>query len=154
MSRKKTVLLRGEKTVFKYGALFYIGGFLYYGIEIIWRILTHSATAHPAMFIVGGIAFIAIGSINEWMPWDMPLIWQCAIGTSMVYVIEFISGCILNLWLGLGVWDYSGLFMNLFGQICPHFAGAWFALSLVAILLDDDLRFILFDEDKPRYRLL
>lgn len=143
-----------KKALGKFITLFLTGGILYYVIEIVWRIVTHSLSTHPAMIIVGGIAFIAIGGINEWLSWDMPLIYQCAIGMIIVYTIEFITGCILNIWLGLGIWDYSCLPMNLLGQICPQFAIAWFMLSLIAIMLDDYLRFLIWKEEKPRYRLV
>lgn len=81
----------------------------------------------------------------------MPIWLQCVIGASIVTVGEFITGCIVNLWLGLMVWDYSNMPFNLLGQICLPFALAWVVLSGVAILIDDYLRYWLFGEDKPHY---
>ena len=133
--------------------LFLCGGLIYLCIEVIWRAIIHSTPTHYAMFIVGGIAFVVIGAINEYISWDMPLFLQCIIGTLFVYIIEFISGCVFNLWLNLNIWDYSNNAFNLLGQICPQFIPAWFMLSFAAILLDDYLRFILFGEDKPKYKL-
>ena len=42
---------------------------------------------------------------------------QSVIGAVIVLAVEFISGCVLNLWLGLGVWDYSNQPGNVLGQI-------------------------------------
>lgn len=69
-------------------------------------------------------------------------------------VVEFITGLVVNIWLGLGVWDYSNMPFNLLGQICLPFAFAWVALSAIAIVLDDYLRYWIFGEEKPRYKLI
>ena len=42
---------------------------------------------------------------------------------------------------------------NLLGQICPQFALLWVALSALAIVLDDIIRWRFFGEDKPHYSL-
>lgn len=112
-----------------------------------------SPPTHWAMFFVGGLAFVLVGGINEWIPWEMSFIKQMSIGTAMILMTEFVSGCVLNLWLKLGIWDYSDKFMNLFGQICPQFALAWFVLAGVAIVLDDYLRYWMFGEEKPHYHI-
>ena len=106
------------------------------------------------MLIVGGICFVLIGLINELFTWEMPLWLQCVISSVMVTVVEYISGLILNVWLGLGIWDYSKLPYNLHGQICLYYSIVWLVLSVVAIILDDYLRYWLFGEDKPKYRLI
>lgn len=62
------------------------------------------------------------------------------------------SGCVINLWLGFNVWDYSDMPFNLYGQICPLFAVAWIILVTIAIFLDDFLRYVLFKEKMPRYQ--
>jgi uncharacterized membrane protein len=132
--------------------LFTIGGVLYIGIEVIWRSLRGSSPTHWTMFLLGGIAFLLIGAINEFLPWETPIWEQMLIGTGIILVVEFDFGCVLNLWLGLGIWDYSDMPFNILGQICLPFAIAWFFLSAAAIVLDDYLRYWLFGEEKPRYR--
>ena len=57
------------------------------------------------MFLLGGICFVALGLINEVLPWDMPLWQQILTGACIVTALEFLTGCIVNLWLGWGVWD-------------------------------------------------
>ena len=126
-----------------------IGGLIYILIELIWR-----GQTHISMFILGGICFVAIGLINELFSWELGLVWQSVIGAVIVTVLEFITGLVVNIWLGLGVWDYSNMPFNLLGQICLPFAFAWVALSAIAIVLDDYLRYWMFGEEKPRYKLI
>lgn len=142
------------KNICKHMLLFTMGGSIYLCIEIIWRWLMRSTPTHWAMFVVGGIVFLLLGWINEGLPWTMPFIWQCLFGTIAVLFVEFVSGCILNIWLGLAIWDYSTMPLNVRGQICPQFALAWFVLSGVGIVVDDWLRYYLFREERPHYTLL
>ena len=51
-----------------------------------------------------------------------------------------------------GVWDYSGLWGNLLGQICPQFWALWCALSVPAIVLLDWMRYVVEGGDKPFYK--
>ena len=125
------------------------GGFIYHCIEFLWR-----GYSHPSMFIVGGVCFLIIGGINNYIPWSIGLVWQALIGAAAVTVIELISGIVLNLWLGLGIWDYSHLPFNVFGQICLTYSLIWAALSAVGIFLDDYLRWKLYGEQRPTYTLI
>lgn len=142
---KKTALHQAEKTL----VLFLIGAVLYAAIELLWR-----GHTHWTMAVLGGLLFLLLGGLNNWIPWEMPLLWQIVIGTGIVTATEFAAGCILNLWLKLDIWDYSGMPFNVLGQICPQFTAAWIALSIVAIVLDDYIRYWLFGEEKPKYKLL
>ena len=142
---KKTIL----KSIAKFLILFAIGGFTYNIIELLFRGYTFFS-----MFIVGGLCFAAIGQINEAYPWDMPLISQMAISSVIVTVVEFCCGIILNMAMGLHVWDYSDMPLNLMGQICLPFSVLWFFVSLIAIALDDYVRYKLFGQPKPQYHLL
>lgn len=126
--------------------LFGIGGFLYYVIEILWR-----GYSHWTMFILGGLCFILVGFINE--VFKFPLVKQMFLSSVIITVLEFICGCIVNLWLNWNIWDYSELPFNVFGQICLPYSILWFFLSLLAIFFDDFLRHWLFGEKKPEYKL-
>lgn len=142
------------KKVLKPTILFAIGGTIYTLVEILWRSLQGSAPTHWTMFILGGLCFLLIGAINEYLSWETPLPIQILIGTGIVLLLEFIFGCILNLWLGLGIWDYSDTPFNILGQVCLPFAFAWLFLVALAIILDDYLRYWFFKEEKPRYKWL
>ncbi len=128
--------------------LFGIGGLMYYVIEILWR-----GYSHWTMFLLGGFCFVLIGLINEIFTFQIPLAKQMLISTVIITVAEFVCGCIVNLWLKWNVWDYSELPMNILGQICAPYSILWFFLSFIAIILDDYLRYWLFGEEKPEYKL-
>lgn len=129
--------------------LAFIGGAIYVLVELIWR-----GYSHVSMFILGGLCFILIGAINELFPWELGLIWQMIIGAIIVTLLELIIGIIVNIWLGLGIWDYSSLPFNFLGQICLSFSLAWALISGVAIVVDDYLRYWLFGEEKPHYKII
>ena len=131
----------------KHLILFVIGGVAYVCIELLAR-----GFSHWTMFVVGGLCFFLVGAINEVTP-KMALVKQMALSCVIITAIEFLSGCILNLWLGLDIWDYSDEFGNLFGQICLKHSCYWFLLSLVGVVLDDYIRYRLFQEPKPKYTL-
>lgn len=128
--------------------LFILGGGVYVLIELLYR-----GRSHPTMFLLGGLCFYMIGLINELYPWDMPLVSQMLISTCIVTTLEFIFGIVLNVWLHLGIWDYSMLPYNLCGQICLLFSIIWFFLSALAIIVDDFVRWKIFNEEKPRYHI-
>ena len=148
--REYTILSKSQSILFyilEYIMLFLLGGSIYYMIEILYR--GHS---HISMFILGGICFILIGLINELLSWDMLFWTQVIIGDIIVLVLEFVTGLIVNVWLGLGVWDYSNLPFNLMGQICLPFALLWLPIVAIAIVLDDYCKWFFFHGKKPTYR--
>ena len=129
--------------------IFLIGGAVYVLIELLYR--GHS---HISMFVLGGLLFLLIGLLNEFcFSWDMALISQMFISMVMATLCELIAGLILNVWLGLGIWDYYKQPFNLCGQICLLYANIWFLLSLPAILLDDLLRDKWFGESRKHYKI-
>lgn len=137
------------KSIFEAFVIFIVGGILYTIVELLFR-----GYSHPSMFCVGGVCYLLIDLLNETiLEWDYSLVKQMGISCIVVTIIEFISGLILNIWLGLGVWDYSNMPLNLLGQICVPFTIAWFFLSLPAIISGDYIRYFLFKEEKPHYRM-
>lgn len=136
------------KYLLKEFILFLIGGGIYYLFEILWR-----GYSHWTMFILGGICFVIIGLLNEQYDYNMPLVEQMFSSMIIVTTLEFISGVILNIILKLNIWDYSNLPFNLFGQICIPFMIIWFFLSPIAIVVDDYIRYFIFKEEKPHYKI-
>ncbi len=135
-------------TFFKYFTLFSIGGLAYMIIEILF-----SGNTHWTMGILGGICFILIGIINSVFSYDFSLLKQMILSAILITALEFITGIILNIGLHLAIWDYSHLPFNILGQVCLPFSIMWFFLSLPAIFLDDLIRWQLFNEEKPHYKL-
>ena len=68
---KKSALHQASKAL----VLFLFGAVLYAAIEIMWRGYTHWTMA-----ALGGLLFLLLGGLNNWLPWDMPLLWQIIIG--------------------------------------------------------------------------
>ena len=139
--------MQNLNNILKYFTLFIIGGISYYFIEIIYR-----GYSHFSMIIVGGICFVLIGAINEFSNKEVPLLLQMILAVLIVDTIELISGIIINKVLLLNVWYYSNLRFNLLGQISLRSSIAWFFLSLLAIYMDDLLRYLLFSEQIPKYK--
>lgn len=141
--------------------LWLIGGRTYTWIELLWRGYTHWT-----MFILGGSCFVNMGLLNEHIfPWDLPLLVQSVISAVVITIFEFITGCIVNIWLGWQVWDYSSLPFNLCGQICLYFFLLWIPLSMAGIILDDWIRYVAYimlhekfpkmqKRERPYYKLL
>ena len=135
------------KQTFKYLFLFGLGGLLYNVIEIMYR-----GWSHWTMFLLGGGCFVLLGLINESIPWEMSLWKQMIFGAIVITSMEFVTGCIVNLWLGWSVWDYSDMAGSLLGQICPQFFFLWMLIALLAIIMDDWLRYWIFGEEFPHYK--
>ena len=108
-----------------------IAGGIYLLIELAWRGYTHWS-----MLPLAAVIFVCAGLLDERE--NPPPFWaQVIIGAAIATALELAAGLILNVWLGLGVWDYSHLPGNLWGQICPQFTLAWAALMIVSIKLEN-----------------
>ena len=125
--------------------LFGVGGTVYYLMEIIWR-----GYSHWSMFALSGVCFIIIDLLNQTWKNIRSLIFLIILCTLIITVLEFVTGLIVNLWLGLGVWDYSNMPFNLMGQICLFFSLLWLLVTCIAILVDNLLRWFGF-HDVPAY---
>lgn len=108
-----------------------IAGCIYLLIELAWR-----GHTHWTMLPLAAVIFVCAGILDERE--NPPPFWaQVAIGTIIATALELAAGLVLNVWLGLGVWDYSNLPGNLMGQICPQFTIAWAVLVLVSIRIEN-----------------
>ena len=136
-----------QRQIAKYAFLVWFGGSTYVTLEVFWR-----ARSHWTMFVLAAVVFIMIGLLNEiWAKWN--LLVQTLVGTGIATVLEFITGLVVNVILRWNVWDYSNLPGNIMGQICPQFMILWALIVVVAIVLDDVIRWKFFDEEKPHYTI-
>lgn len=142
-------MVKLKNNVLNYILLFFIGGYAYCTIEILAR-----GYSHISMLIAGGICFILIGLLNEFVSCKMSFISQMVISAIIITGVEFITGLIVNIWLGLEVWNYSDKPYNLMGQICYLYVGIWFVLSPIAIIADDYIRYWIMGAEKPHYKIL
>lgn len=112
------------------------GGTVYCAIEVAWRGYTHISMA-----ICGAVCFYVM-YIMEGSPRFRvhPLAVRALVGACIVTAAELVTGCIVNLRMGLGVWDYSGVPLSLWGQICLPYSVLWFLLCLAVFPLCDVMR--------------
>lgn len=118
----------------EYTCAFLIGGIVYSVIELLWRGYTHWS-----MTIAGGVCFFIIHLVNMRFR-NSHIAWRCAAGCAIITAVEFIVGVAVNLVFDMRVWNYSEMYGNIFGQICPFFSCLWFLLSYPACRLSDLLR--------------
>lgn len=118
--------------------LFFAGGVLYFGLEVLAR-----GWSHISMALCGGLALVFIFRFRERFP-HLSLPGRAFFGSLFITLIELVSGCIVNLWLGLHIWDYSAMPYQLLGQICLPFSVLWFFLSIAADLFCGAIRRFVF----------
>ncbi len=116
------------------GIVFGTGAVGYGLIEVIWR-----GTTHWSMLLAGGLCLRLIGAAGRRME-SAPALYKCIAGGAIITAVELCIGCICNLWLHMGVWDYSRLPFNLGGQVCLLYSVLWGALSGFAMKLEKALR--------------
>lgn len=112
------------------------GGVVYALLEVLWRGYTHWS-----MILAGALSAMLLYKIRESMS-AAPLFLRCLLGSAGITLVELAIGCIVNLWWGLDVWDYSDLPHNLLGQICPAFSAMWFFLCIPAFWLCGQIRLL------------
>ena len=129
--------------------LWFCMGGCYLVLELAWRLIwRRPITPYVLLMLpVGGLCGLAVGSINQWPRfYNMKVLHQSIMGTALTLLIEFVAGYILNIRLGLGIWDYSHAPLNLMGQICLPFAFLWLFIMPLAIWLEDHLRYVWWKE--------
>lgn len=112
-------------------AVFLGGGILYSLLEISLR-----GYSHWTMTLTGGLCALLMYLRYTSHP-DDTMLAKCFFGMCIITFFEFTVGCIVNLLLGWDVWDYSHMYLNLWGQICPSYSAGWFLLSCPVALLCD-----------------
>ncbi len=108
---------------------FFIGAILYASIEVLWR-----GRTHWTMAVLGGVVYVILNDINIRIP-NASITVKSVFGSGIITVLELICGVILNLKLGLKVWNYENIGYNILGQICPKYTVYWFMLCIVAFIL-------------------
>ena len=118
--------------IWKKAVLFYLGGCVYMGLEVLWR-----GWSHGSMFLAGGVCFLLIGHLGEMKP-VLPVPVRMVLGSGIITMVELAAGLLFN--REYRVWDYRGQVGNLWGQICPTFSLLWIPVALAAITLYDRLQ--------------
>lgn len=131
------------------------GGTVYFLLEVVFKTLRGEPEQISwTMLVLAVILTIPVERCGEQLPWEVPLWLQALACALLVTAVELAAGVILNIWLGLDIWDYSHLPFNLWGQICPQFAAVWWFLCLLFIPAFDWLRWSVEGGQRPKYRLM
>ena len=109
----------------KNAILFYTGGMLYCGLELLWRGRTHSS-----MFLLGGACFLVLGKVGALR---LNLVSRAMLGGILITAGELIVGLLVN--RRYQVWDYRSMPLNFQGQICPVYTLFWMLLSPIGWML-------------------
>lgn len=118
----------------EYAVIFLLGGVIYSAVEVVTRGFTHWS-----MTIAGGICLMIIYHHFLTHP-DDGILSHCLFGMITITSVEFVFGVIFNMILGWNVWDYSNMYLNFMGQICPSFSAAWFLISVPAVMICEAVR--------------
>ena len=130
------------------------GGTLYFFMEVVYKTLSGNPDHISwTMIIVAFILCIPLERFGDELPWEMPMILQTIICAIAITITELIAGLILNVWLGLHVWDYSELPFNFMGQICLQFSLLWVVLSFLGIKAFDWIRYTIVGGIRPQYKM-
>ena len=111
--------------IWKKSFLFYLGGMLYCGLELLWRGRTHGS-----MFLLGGGCFVLLGKIKSLR---LPLSLRAVLGGLLITLGELTVGLLVN--RQHQVWDYRSMPLNFQGQICPVYTFYWMLLSPIAFFV-------------------
>ena len=115
--------------------LFLTGSCAYPTLEMAWR-----GHTHYSMALAGGVCLCLIDHICCGMLEGRSLFTRCLAGSGLITGVELAAGIIVNQVMGLGVWDYSDMPMNIMGQVCLPYSVLWFGLTLPAMALCGLLR--------------
>ena len=129
-------------------------GTTYFFVEVVFKTLRgRPETISWTMLALAILLAIPLERFGAELPWDCPLWLQALICGTAITAAELAAGLVLNICLGMAVWDYSSLPGNLWGQICPQFWALWCLLSLPMIVILDWLRYAVEGGETPHYTM-
>lgn len=131
--------------------LFILCGMIYCSIEMLYRGYTHWSMA----LLSGFLGVFCIDTPNNIWGYDLDYSLQVLISTVLCTLGEGITGLIVNVKMGLQVWDYSNLpFTFFFGQCNLFFVFAWIIIVCFAIFFCDAYwYYICKDDEQPYYKI-
>lgn len=139
----------------KFLSIFTIVGILYVFLEVFYTSVTTfemRLVGHSSLWMmpVGGILGVILDMMNE-VKWMNAVNYRLKVllGGFFITLLEFTSGCVLNLWWGFDIWDYSNSFCNFLGQIDLLHSCYWVGITPFGFWLGDVIRHYMFDEPKP-----
>lgn len=133
----------------KYITMLYTGFTTYITVEVLFR-----GYSFWLMGIVGALCFFIIQGLNNYISWDMDIILQGIIGSAVITSFELAIGELDKHILHINMWDYSMMWNNFNGVICPLFSLLWVGASILAVMLGDAIDYYLLGgAQRPYYKL-
>lgn len=123
--------------------LFALGGAGYQAIELAWR-----GTTHWTIFAAGGACLCLLQQLARRR--SLPLGAAALCGAAAASGVELGVGLACRYLLHLAVWDYSALWGNVAGLVCPLYSFYWFLLCFWVLLV---LRGAENWAERPLYRI-
>lgn len=134
--------------------LWFWGGTVYFLLEVAYKTIRGEPQRISwTMLVLAVLLTIPVERCGEQLPWHVPLWLQALASAVLATAVELAAGLVLNVWLGLGVWDYSRLPGNFLGQICPQFFVVWWGLCFLFIPVFDWMRWSVEGGQRPKYYL-
>ncbi len=132
------------KKMMELSVLWMTGGLFYFYLEIAFR-----NYSHYSMIICGGFCFVIVGTIGKYiLEKESNILKAVALimffGALVITTLELFTGIIVNLKLNMGVWDYSSMKYNVYGQICLTYTMIWSLLSLLCVFVANTIENIFF----------
>ena len=124
--------------------LWMTGGLIYFYLEIAFR-----NYSHYSMIVCGGFCFVIVGTIGKYiLETESDILKAVALimffGALVITTLELFTGIIVNMKLNMGVWDYSSMKYNVYGQICLTYTMIWALLSLLCVFVSNTIKKFLF----------
>ncbi len=115
--------------------MFLTGGIIYFYFEIFAR-----GYSHISMFVLGGLCFLLVGEIGTSILKSrcslfIKVLMIMIVGTTIITLLELITGLVVNVLMGLNVWSYENMKYNYLGQICVIYSLLWSLLGLPCVYL-------------------
>ena len=115
----------------KYIKRFLLGGVGYYILESIFRILVDHGDTHWTMFILGGLAVVAIFAIDDYTKYS--ILTKAILAGAAITAMEFILGYIYTYILHSPIWTYGTA--DFMGIISFTWSLLWCGLSLLVLMI-------------------
>lgn len=123
-----------------------IYGIIGWCLEIVWTGLGSLLSGDPRltaktylwMFPIYGLAVLFEPVHDLIRPW--PMLARGIIWTLVFFALEYLTGWLLRVFVGVSPWDYSGAAFQLHGLIRLDYTPVWFLLGLLFEKLHDRLR--------------
>lgn len=138
-----------KRTFFQLFAAFWVGAIAYGSVEVIER-----GYSHISMACLGGISMVAIHLLNDDRRSGAHTLPLLVLSSLFITSLEFLAGEILNVYLKMHIWSYSGMAYNIDGVICLSYTGCWLLLSFAGMVIDDLMRWQMFRERADFYYII